>query len=84
MAANWHSTGNMLSRSWAFANFSEAWAFASRVALVAEKSGHHPQIMVEWGKVTVSTTTHDAGNTITDKDQKLAEALNALTPNTGH
>ncbi len=84
MAQNWHSTGNTLSRSWNFPDFSKAWAFASRVASVAEESNHHPQITVEWGKVTVVTTTHDASNTVTDKDQKLAEALNALTPATGH
>ena len=84
MTENWQSTGTSLTRSWSFSNFSEAWAFASRVALVAEKSNHHPQITVEWGKVTVTTTTHDAGHTVTDKDEKLVEALDALTQNTGY
>lgn len=77
--ANWQATANTLSRSWKFTDFSTAWAFASRVALVAEKSGHHPEITVGWGEVTVVTSTHDAGNTVTEKDEHLANSINELS-----
>jgi 4a-hydroxytetrahydrobiopterin dehydratase len=77
--AHWQKTESQLSRTWKFDDFSAAWAFASRVALVAEKSGHHPEITVGWGQVTVITSTHEAGNTVTEKDQSLAETINKLS-----
>ena len=61
-----------------FSNFSEAFAFITKVALVAEKMNHHPTIENTYNKVTLKLSTHDAGNTITDKDKKLASAINKI------
>ncbi len=74
----WQEQNNTLVRTWMFPDFSTAWAFASRCALVCEKRDHHADILVGWGKVTVTTTTHDAGNKITEKDHALTQALDAL------
>ncbi|MBC8152045.1 MAG: 4a-hydroxytetrahydrobiopterin dehydratase, partial [Bacteroidetes bacterium] len=61
-----------------FADFSEAFAFMTRVALAAEKMDHHPWWSNVYNKVTIELTTHDAGNTITDKDRKLAGQIDKL------
>ena len=74
----WDDTGSSLRRELAFADFSEAWAFMSRVALLAEAQGHHPNWSNVWNRVTIELSTHDAGNTVTDKDRRLAEAINGV------
>ena len=74
----WTETDNQLVRDFTFANFSEAFAFMTRVALLAEKADHHPWWSNVYNKVTIKLTTHDAGNTITDKDRKLAKAIDKL------
>lgn len=66
-----------LTRDFTFKDFSEAWAFMSRVALLAEKQNHHPVWTNSWNKVGIKLTTHDAGG-LTEKDTKLAKAINAL------
>ena len=53
-------------------------AFLNRVAEVAEAHGHHPEIFNVYGTVRLLLTTHDAGNTVTDKDHKLAAAIDAI------
>ena len=50
----------------------------SRVALLAEKMDHHPNWSNVWNTVTIELTSHDAGNTVTDRDRGLAEAINAI------
>ncbi len=74
----WQDVNNALTQSWQFADFSEAWAFASRCALLCEKQNHHADILVGWGKVTITTTTHDNGNRVTEKDWALAKAMDKL------
>ena len=74
----WEEADGRLRRELRFANFSEAWAFMSRVALLAEKMNHHPNWSNVWNQVNIELTTHDAGNTVTDRDRELAEAINAL------
>jgi len=76
----WTEANDMLRRELTFADFSEAWAFMNRVALLAEKSNHHPNWSNVWNKVTIELTTHDAGNTVTDRDRQLAEAINKFLP----
>lgn len=61
-----------------FGSFVEAFGFLSKLAILAEKHDHHPTITNTYGHVTLSMTTHDAGNKITDKDLNLAEAINDL------
>ena len=75
----WQEQDNKLVRDFQFADFSEAFAFMTRVALAAEKMDHHPWWSNVYNKVRIELTTHDKGNTITDKDRKLAEAIDKLT-----
>ena len=74
----WDEADGRLHRELTFGNFSEAWAFMSRVALLAEKMDHHPNWSNVWNTVTIELTSHDAGNTVTDRDRRLAEAINAI------
>ena len=74
----WDEADGRLRRELSFGNFSEAWAFMSRVALLAEKMNHHPNWSTGWNTVTIELTSHDAGNTVTDRDRQLAEAINAI------
>lgn len=74
----WEETSNALYRKFAFQDFSEAFAFMTRVAMIAEKMNHHPRWTNVWNTVEIWLNTHDAGNTVTDKDRKLAEKIDAL------
>jgi 4a-hydroxytetrahydrobiopterin dehydratase len=74
----WEAREGVLRRELTFANFSEAFAFMTRVALLAEKLDHHPNWSNVWNRVVIELTSHDAGNTVTERDEKLAEAINAL------
>ena len=75
---SWAESGGTLRREFVFKDFSEAWAFMSRVALLAEKANHHPNWSNVWNRVTIELTTHDAGDTVTDKDRELAAAIDRL------
>lgn len=74
----WEEKDNRLHRQFVFKNFSEAFAFMTRVAILAEKQNHHPYWTNVWNKVDVYLNTHDAGNIVTEKDRKLAEAIDGL------
>lgn len=74
----WHEQDNQLTKDFAFADFVEAFGFMTRVAMVAEKMNHHPHMTNVYNRVSFALSTHDAGNTITDKDRKLAEAIDKL------
>lgn len=74
----WTEKDNKLQRTFIFKDFSEAFAFMTRVALLAEKHNHHPDWSNVYNKVHISLSTHDAGNTITDKDRELAAAIDAV------
>ena len=74
----WEERDGKLHREFTFADFSEAWAFMSRVALLAEKNNHHPDWSNSWNKVVIDLVTHDAGG-ITDQDRQLAEKIDGLT-----
>ena len=73
----WDERDGKLHREFSFANFSEAWAFMSRVALLAEKDNHHPDWSNSWNKVVIDLVSHDAGG-ITDRDRELAEKIDGL------
>lgn len=75
---SWKEADNALHRTFTFADFTEAFAFMTRVAFLAEKHQHHPNWSNVYNTVDVTLTTHDAGNTVTDKDRKLAAAIDAL------
>lgn len=74
----WTETNNQLFKKFEFKNFSEAFAFMTRVALLAEKMDHHPLWTNVYNKVEIWLSTHDAGNIVTDKDRKLADKIDAL------
>ncbi|ADB38253.1 4a-hydroxytetrahydrobiopterin dehydratase [Spirosoma linguale] len=74
----WREQNNQLTRDFQFTDFSEAFAFMTRVALIAEKMDHHPWWSNVYNQVTIKLSTHDAGNTVTEKDRTLAGAIDAL------
>jgi 4a-hydroxytetrahydrobiopterin dehydratase len=66
-----------ISRKFTFRDFNEAFGFMARAALIAEKLDHHPEWFNVYNKVDVTLATHDAGG-VTERDVKLAEAMNHL------
>ncbi len=73
----WSLDQGKLHREFRFATFVEAFAFLTKVALFAEKRDHHPDLVVTWGKVDVSWTTHDAGG-VTQLDVEMAEKSDSV------
>ena len=73
----WSSTGEAITKTYAFTDFSEAFGFMARAALAAEKLDHHPDWSNSWNKVGVTLSTHSAGG-VTELDIKLAEAMDRL------
>lgn len=74
--AGWERAGDAIRRSWRFADFKQAMAFAHRVAEAAEAADHHPDILIEYSRVTLTLSTHDAGG-LTTRDFDLAARLEA-------
>lgn len=69
--------GKALVRSFRFMDFSEAFAFLTRVAMLAEKMDHHPEFTSVWNRIDFRLTSHDEGG-VTDRDRRLAEGINAI------
>ncbi|AEV33324.1 4a-hydroxytetrahydrobiopterin dehydratase [Owenweeksia hongkongensis] len=76
---NWEEKDNKLVKDFKFKDFSEAFAFLTRVAILAEKHNHHPEIYNVYNKISLSLTTHDSGSKVTDKDINLAKAIDGLS-----
>ncbi len=74
----WKEEKNMLHRKFEFADFSEAFAFMTRVALAAEKMNHHPLWTNVYNTVEFWLNTHDAGDIVTEKDHKLAKKIDTI------
>ena len=74
----WKEEDNKLKRTFEFKDFVEAFGFMSKVAIVAEKSNHHPHMSNVYNTVSFELSTHDAGDVVTDKDRKLAEEIDKL------
>lgn len=74
----WKEENNELVRKFEFKDFSEAFAFMTRVAILAEKHNHHPWWSNVYNQVEIRLTTHDAGNTVTQKDKDLAKAIDKI------
>ena len=70
--------GKAMVRTVKFKDFSEAFGFLTRVALYAEKADHHPEFTSVWNRFDFRLTSHDAGG-VTDRDVKLADAINRIT-----
>ena len=74
----WTEADNKLYKKFTFKNFSEAFAFMSRVAMAAEKMDHHPYWTNVYNQVEIWLSTHDAGDIVTEKDRKLAEKIDSF------
>lgn len=74
----WQQIDNTLYRLFEFKDFSEAFAFMTQVALLAESMNHHPKWTNEWNKVEIWLSSHDAGDIVTEKDKTLADKIDAL------
>lgn len=74
----WQETNDTLQRTFKFKDFSEAFAFMTRVALEAEKMGHHPDWTNVYNTVSITLSTHDAGDKVTEKDRQLAATIDRL------
>jgi len=72
----WERQGETIRRSYAFDDFKGSMAFVNRVAALAEALDHHPDILVEYSRVTLTLSTHDAGG-LTDRDFELARQIDA-------
>jgi 4a-hydroxytetrahydrobiopterin dehydratase len=78
MINKWTPENNSLYRKFIFRDFNAAFSFMTRVALIAEKLGHHPTWTNTWNSVEIWLSTHDAGNIITEKDHQLAAKINEV------
>lgn len=74
----WIEEDNKLKKTFEFKDFTEAFAFMTRVAFLAEAQGHHPNWRNVYNKVFIELTTHDKGNIVTQKDKELAKAIDQL------
>lgn len=74
----WAGQNNTLYQKFTFKNFSEAFAFMTRVAMEAEKANHHPVWSNVWNTVEIWLSTHDAGDIVTEKDRQLAKKIDGL------
>ncbi len=74
----WKEEDNKLMQTFEFSDFVAAFGFMTKVALVAEKMNHHPNWSNVYNQVTIELTSHDKGNTVTDRDRKLAAAIDKL------
>jgi len=80
--SDWEYDGerDAISRSFKFSDFTEAFAFMTRVALHAEKADHHPEWFNVYNRVDITLTTHDAGDSggLSERDVKLAQVIESL------
>ncbi len=74
----WELEGDKIKKMYTLENYTAGLAFAVTVGTLAEAHGHHPDMMIGWRKVTVTFTTHDSGNKITQKDVDIARAIESL------
>ncbi len=74
----WEEKNNSLQREFVFKDFKQAFAFMSEVAAVVDTLDHHPEWSNVYNKVMITLSTHDKGNTITDKDRELQKQIDAI------
>jgi len=74
----WEFSDDKLSKKFEFGNFKEAFSFMVRVGFEAEEQAHHPEWFNVYNRVEISLSTHDAGNKVTEKDIRLAKAIEAI------
>lgn len=74
----WNRKENHLEQTFEFTDFKEAFSFMTRVAFEAEKAQHHPDWSNSYNTVVIKLSTHDAGNKVTEKDEKLANKIDEI------
>ena len=77
----WKEENNTLKKTFTFVDFTEAFAFMTRVAFIAERMDHHPEWSNVWNKVNIDLRTHSAGNTVTEKDRTMVAEIDKLIKN---
>lgn len=75
---DWITKDNKLTKEFLFKDFTDAFAFLTKVAIAAEKQNHHPEIFNVYNKVIIALQTHDAGNIVTEKDYTLANTIDSF------
>lgn len=75
---DWIEENNTLTKTFKFDTFAAAMAWMVKAAFAIEKLNHHPEWTNVYNRVTVSLSTHDAGNIVTDKDRELAKVLDGI------
>ncbi|NJN41277.1 MAG: pterin-4-alpha-carbinolamine dehydratase [Flammeovirgaceae bacterium] len=75
---SWKEENNRLIKTFKFTDFTEAFSFMTKVAIVSEKMNHHPFWSNVYNTVTIELSTHDAGDIVTQKDHDLANAIDKL------
>jgi 4a-hydroxytetrahydrobiopterin dehydratase len=76
--SEWKREGDKITKTFKLKNYTAGLVFACAVGSIAEGMDHHPDMLVQWRKVTVSYTTHDAGNKLSHKDFDAADAIERL------
>jgi 4a-hydroxytetrahydrobiopterin dehydratase len=79
----WREEGGALICELQFVDFAEAFALVTRVAEIAERLDHHPDIEISYSRVVLRCTSHDAGRTVTARDHRLAAEIDALLTEVG-
>ncbi|NIP38705.1 MAG: 4a-hydroxytetrahydrobiopterin dehydratase [Candidatus Dadabacteria bacterium] len=74
----WGQAGLEIEKQYRFNNFIESIGFVNKVAILAEKADHHPDILIQYSKVKISLSTHSEGG-ITEKDFSLAREIEAVS-----
>lgn len=75
----WKKNGKAIERGFQFANFAQAMEFVNKIAEAAETVNHHPDILINYNKVTLTLVSHDSGG-VTQRDVKMASRINQLVP----
>jgi len=75
---NWREEQDKLVGEFVFEDFSQAWAFMTEVAILAERKNHHPHWTNVWNRVVITLSTHDAGDIITEKDRRMADGITKI------
>jgi 4a-hydroxytetrahydrobiopterin dehydratase len=79
MKSNWKEENNFLTSTFTFSDFKKALSFVNKVAEIAEKLNHHPDICIrDYKNVIIATTTHSDGKKITEKDRNLSREIDNM------
>lgn len=75
---HWTEAENKLTAEFVFEDFSQAWAFMTEVAILAERKNHHPDWTNVYNRVVISLCSHDEGEIITERDRRMADGISKI------